>query len=83
MKKEELKAIITEEGRKVLNSETWFNKETSTYEDEIYTEMKKGLPNIGQFYKKDNVEGKIVSLNLLKKTALIETKNKSLVEVEI
>ena len=53
------------------------------YEDEVYTEMKKGLPNIGQFYKKDNVEGKIVSLNLLKKTALIETKNKSLVEVEI
>lgn len=53
------------------------------YEDEVYTEMKKGLPNIGQFYKKDNVEGKMVSLNLLKKTALIETKNKSLVEVEI
>lgn len=40
MKKEELKAIITEEGRKVLNSETWFNKETSTYEDEIYTDYR-------------------------------------------
>ena len=53
------------------------------YEDEVYTEMKKGMPNIGQFYKKDGVEGKVVSLNLIKRTATIETKNKTLVEVEV
>lgn len=53
------------------------------YEDEVYTEMKKGMPNIGQNYKKDGVEGKVVSLNLIKKTATIETKNKTLVEVEV
>lgn len=53
------------------------------YEDEVYTEMKKGLPNIGQAYKKDGVEGKVVSLNLIKRTATIETKNKTLVEVEV
>lgn len=53
------------------------------YEDEVYTEMKKGMPNIGQAYKKDGVEGKVVSLNLIKRTATIETKNKTLVEVEV
>lgn len=53
------------------------------YEDEVYTELKKGFPNIGQQYKKNDVEGKVVSLNLLKKTVTIETKNKTLVEVEI
>ena len=53
------------------------------YEDEVYTEMKKGMPNMGQAYKKAGVEGKVVSLNLIKRTATIETKNKTLVEVEI
>lgn len=53
------------------------------YEDEVYTEMKKGMPSLGQSYKKDGVEGKIVSLNLLKKTITIETKNKTLIEVAV
>ena len=53
------------------------------YEDEVYTEMKKGMPSIGSIYKDNGVEGKVVSLNLLKHTATIETKNKVLVEVEI
>lgn len=53
------------------------------YEDEVYTEMKKGFPVIGKNYKKDDIEGKVVSLNLLKKTVTIEAKNKILVEVEI
>ena len=53
------------------------------YEDEVYTEMKNGMPNIGQSYKKNGVEGKVVSLNLIKRTATIETKNKTLVEVEV
>lgn len=53
------------------------------YEDEVYTEMKKGFPRIGQPYKNDEVEGKVVSLNLLKKTITIETKNHTLVEVEV
>lgn len=53
------------------------------YEDEVYTEMKKGMPSIGSLYKDKGVEGKVVSLNLLKRTATIETKNKTLVEVEV
>ncbi len=53
------------------------------YEDEVYTEMKKGMPSIGQLYKNGEIEGKVTSLNLLKRTATIETKNKTLVEVEV
>lgn len=53
------------------------------YEDEVYSEMKKSFPNIGQAYKNSEVEGKVVSLNLLKKTITVETKNKTLVEVEV
>lgn len=51
------------------------------YEDEIYTEMKKGLPSLGSHYKKDNIEGKVISLNLVKRTAIIETKALNQVEV--
>ena len=40
MKKEDLKTIVIEEGKKVLNSETFFNKETNTYEDEIYMDYR-------------------------------------------
>lgn len=53
------------------------------YEDEIYTEMKKDFPRMGQPYKNDQVEGKVVALNLLKKTITVETKNKTLVEVDV
>ena len=54
-----------------------------SYEDDVYTELKKDMPSIGQTYKKDDIEGKVVSLNILKKTALIETKNKTIVEVNV
>ena len=54
-----------------------------SYEDDVYTEIKKNMPSIGQTYKKGDVEGKIVSLNILRKTVTIETKNNTLVEVEV
>ena len=54
-----------------------------SYEDDVYTELKKDMPSVGQTYKKDDIEGKIISLNILKKTALIETKNKTIVEVNV
>ena len=53
------------------------------YEDEVYTEMKKNMPSIGEIYRNGDIEGKVVSLNLLKKTITIETRTNSLIEVEI
>ena len=54
-----------------------------SYEDDVYTEIKKSMPSLGQTYKKGEVEGKIVSLNILRKTVTVETKNNTLVEVEV
>ena len=53
------------------------------YEDEIYTEIKNDLPSIGQTFKNDDVEGIVLSLNILKKTITVETKNKLIVEVQV
>ena len=53
------------------------------YEDDVYTELKKGMPSLGEIYRRGDIEGKVVSLNLLKKTITIETKSKTLVEVEV
>lgn len=53
------------------------------YEDSQYSEMKKGLPKIGERVNIDGVEGKINSINLFLNTAVIETKNKVFVEVNL
>ena len=53
------------------------------YEDDTYTELKKDMPSLGQIYRNGDIEGKVVSLNLLKKTVTIETKSKTLVEVDV
>ncbi len=53
------------------------------YEDDVYTELKKDFPKIGSMYEKGDISGKIVSLNIFKKTALVEVKNHMQVEVEL
>lgn len=53
------------------------------YEDETYSHLKKSLPKIGSIYKNGDITGKIVSLNVFKKTAMIEGKNHSQIEVDL
>ena len=53
------------------------------YEDDTYLEMKKDMPSLGEYYKNGDIEGKVISLNLLKKTITLETKNKSVIEVQV
>lgn len=53
------------------------------YEDDVYTDLKKDFPKIGSMYQNGDVSGKIVSLNVFKKTALVEVKNHMQVEVEL
>lgn len=53
------------------------------YEDETYTHLKKGLPKIGSIYKVGDVSGKIVSINVFKKTAMVEGKNHTQIEVSL
>ncbi len=53
------------------------------YEDETYNQLKKSLPKVGSIYKNGDTVGKIVSLNVFKKTAIIEVKNHVQVEVDL
>lgn len=53
------------------------------YEDDQYTEMKKDFPDIGVYIKSSNVNGKVVSHNLFKKSFMVENKDKILVEVTL
>lgn len=52
-----------------------------SYEDEVYSELKKTMPSIGQIIKKDGKEGKIISVDVFKKSYKIETKEKEIIEV--
>lgn len=51
------------------------------YEDETYTELKKGLPNVGQHFDNGDVNGRVVGVNILKRTVNVETKNRTQIEV--
>lgn len=52
------------------------------YEDDVYTELKKGFPTIGTKLKVDGIEGKVVSLNVLNNKITLEKSDKTQVEVE-
>lgn len=53
------------------------------YEDQTYSELKKDFPRVGQLYHENGIDGKVVSLNVFKKKITVETKNKTLVEVDV
>ncbi len=53
------------------------------YEDQLYSEMKRGLPKIGDTYDNSEIKGKVVSINVWKRTVTIEQKNHVQVEVEV
>ena len=46
-----------------------------SYEDEIYSALKKELPLLGSQYKKGKLEGRVVELNILKKSFVVQSNN--------
>lgn len=52
------------------------------YEDSSYSELKKDFPNVGDYVKVDGENLKVVSLNLLKGKISVESKNKSIIEMD-
>ena len=52
-----------------------------SYEDETYSKLKKELPSIGQIIKKDGKKGKVVSVDVFKKSYKIETEEKEIIEI--
>ena len=51
------------------------------YEDDVYTELKKGVPKVGSEYKTEKGLGKVVSIDIFKKTLSVELKDRSIVIV--
>ena len=51
------------------------------YEDELYSELKKGMPEVGMFAKTPSGMGKVVSVDLFKRSYTAELKNKETIEV--
>ena len=52
------------------------------YEDDTYTELKKNYPAIGTKIKIKDIEGKVVSHNVINNKITIEKNDKTQVEVE-
>lgn len=53
------------------------------YEDEMYTELKKDMPDIGSLYKSKDVSGEVIEVNLFKKYFLVETKDKIVERIDM
>ena len=51
------------------------------YEDETYLEERKKYPSIGQIVEKDGKKGKVISVDIFRKSYKIETKEKEIIEV--
>ncbi len=52
------------------------------YEDDVYTEMKKDLPSLGTIVETKEGVGKIVSMDVFKKTVKVEYKNQGIIEYD-
>lgn len=50
------------------------------YEDETYSYLKKGLPKVGMKMKTDKGEGKVISIDVFKRTYKLELENNEIIE---
>ena len=53
------------------------------YEDEVYSEYKKGLPKVGQVIDKDGIKGKVIEVNILKRTYKVLTDDENIEEIVV
>ena len=51
------------------------------YEDAVYKELKKGMPNVSDYYEDENVKGKVSSVDIFKRIIKVETEDGNIVEV--
>lgn len=52
------------------------------YENDVYTELKKGLPKIGSIMETEHGVGKVVSIDVFKRTYSVDLKEKGIIEFE-
>lgn len=51
------------------------------YEDDVYSENRKGMPNIGEEVITDKGKGKVISLDILKRSYIVSVPNEGKVEI--
>ena len=52
------------------------------YENEQYNEMKKGLPKVGESFVVDNKKAKVISVDIVSRTYLVEKEDKTYVTLD-
>ena len=52
------------------------------YEDDVYLEKRKGLPNVGKLYETDKGVGKVISVDILSRTFKVDV-NGNIIEVNL
>ena len=52
------------------------------YENDVYTELKKGLPKIGSIVETEHGIGKVTSIDVFKRTYSVDLKEKGIIEFE-
>jgi cell fate regulator YaaT (PSP1 superfamily) len=53
-----------------------------SYEDEVYSKLRKELPEVGEIINKNGVKGKVISLDILNNKYRIETDDKGIVDLD-
>lgn len=53
------------------------------YEDDVYRELRKGMPDLGSQMPTEEGLGKVVSVDLFHRTYQVELKNKSILEIKV
>ncbi len=53
------------------------------YEDNIYTENKKDMPEVGEYVKTDNGEGNVISVDILNRKYVIKTEENEKIEIKL
>ena len=53
------------------------------FEDEIYAELKKNVPQKGVFVRTEEEEGEVIDYNLLKQTCFIETRGGERITINV
>ena len=54
-----------------------------SYEDIVYSKLRENLPDIGDYYKNDGIEGKVVNLDILSQKISVEDKDGNIIEVSV
>ena len=52
-----------------------------SYEDELYTELRSNLPDIGSIYQKEGIKGKVINIDILRQKFYVQDQEENIHEV--